>query len=90
MIKFTYTKKSKEVSDRVGLVMTSPNANYGIIDISDFSTEDQETVADMYAQYCEERDEVLATLSAKYGLTNLFKNSYKNFSPDGMSNIEVI
>lgn len=90
MIKFTYTKKSKEVSDRVGLVLASPNQNYGIVDISDFSEADQANLADMYAQYCEERDVVLADLSAKYGLTNLFQNSYKNFSPDGMSNIEVL
>ena len=53
MIKFTYTKKSKEVSDRAGLVVSSPNANYGIIDISDFSDEDQSNLADMYKQYCE-------------------------------------
>lgn len=90
MIKFTYTKKNKEVSDRVGLIVTSPNNNYGIMDISDLSEDDQVTVSDLYSQYCEEREEVLAALSAKYGLTNLFKNSYKNFSPEGMSNIEVI
>lgn len=90
MIKFTYTKKSKEVSERVGLVVSSPNTNYGIIDISGLSGEDQANLSDIYLQYCEERDEILTTLSAKYGLTNLFKNSYKNFSPEGMSNIEVI
>lgn len=90
MIKFTYTKKNKEVSDRVGLIVISPNNNYGIMDISDLSEDDQVTVSDLYSQYCEEREQVLASLSAKYGLTNLFKNSYKNFSPEGMSNIEVI
>lgn len=90
MIKFTYTKKNKDVSNRVGLVMSSPNSNYGIIDISDYSEEDQANVADMFAQFCEERDKVLADLSAEYGLANLFKNSYKNFSPECMSNIEVL
>lgn len=90
MIKFTYTKKNKDVSNRVGLLVSSPNKNYGILDISDLDIEDQKTVSDLYKKYCAERDLMLKTLSDKYCLTNLFENSFKNFSPEGMENIEVI
>lgn len=90
MIKFTYTKKNKDVSNRVGLLVSSPSAVYGVLDISDIDPADQVTVNGLYTKYLAEREEVLKTLSDKYGLTNLFKSSYKNFLPEGMENIEVI
>lgn len=85
MIKFTYTKKNGEVSERVGLLVSSPNKNYGILDISDI--EDMVEVDAQYKLYCAERDELIATLNSKYGFNTL---PYKNFLPEGMSNIEVV
>lgn len=89
MITFTYTKKNKDVSNRVGLVASSPNKNFGIIDISDLDTPEQLTIDKLYKEYINERDELIANLNAKYNLTHLLKDNFKNFSPEGMSNIEV-
>lgn len=87
MIKFTYTKKNGEVSERVGLLVSSPNKAYGVLDISDLDTEQQAELDVAYKAYCAERDAILATLNTKYNISAL---PYKNFLPEGMSNIEVI
>ncbi len=84
-ISFTYTKASGSVSDRVLLVLKSPEKMYEGIDLSDISPVEQGLFMEAYE-----------ALQAKYiaaieGIKNDFDltHSYRRFDPAKMTNIEV-
>lgn len=86
MIKFTYTKKNGEVSERVGLLVSSPNKNYGVLDISDYTAEEQSELDTQFKLYQARKAELLAQLDEEFNIPK----SFKNFVPECMSDVEVI
>lgn len=79
MLKFKYTKSSGEVTDRVGIVLTKPNYNYSILDITSVNEDEREYIEKLYLAYEAERK----ALMKKYGLDMYFKA----FKPEGISDV---
>ena len=82
MLKFTYTKPTGEVSERVGLIVSSASKLDLMLDLSDCPVEEQFQIEQSWLEYKAAREE----LEAKYS----FKKYMKTFKPEGISNREVV
>lgn len=90
MIKFKYKKANGEISNRTGIVISSPAKHYCMFDLSDLMEDEQTTFNDIYEQYLEEKKSVLEELDAKYGVQSMIKKYFKNFNPEGIQDVEVV
>ena len=86
MIKFKYTKKNGEISNRTGVILSSPSKHYGILDLSELDVDEQKTFIDIYEQFLEEK----TLLEEKYGIKQYIKQYFKNFNPEGIQDVVVI
>lgn len=89
MIKFEYTKANGETTERTAIVLTSPQKNFAMLDLSDFTQEECVAIAERYAEYQEALKELRLALEAKYNLQGVMK-LYKAFKPEGIKNVEQI
>lgn len=89
MIKFEYTKANGETTERVGIVLTSPQKNFAMLDLSEFTQEECVDIAKRYAEYQEALKEIRLALEAKFNLQEVMK-LYKAFKPEGIKNVEQI
>lgn len=82
MLNFTYTKNNGDISERYTLLVSEPNKNYLMFDLSDLTEEEKVEAEEIWKQYCKMRD----TLFAETGLSKY----YKNFKPECISNMKVV
>ncbi len=87
MIRFKYTKSNGQTSERVGIALDTPSKYYGILDFTNLPEDEQETAIHVCSQYLEELEAAKAALNEKYGFTALVKKHYKNFIPEGVSEL---
>jgi regulator of sigma D len=87
MIKFEYTKANGETTKRVGVILTSPQKNFAMLDLSEFSEEECKDIAQRYTKYQEALKELRLALEAKFELQDVMK-MYKAFKPEGVKNVE--
>ena len=90
MIKFKYKKANGEISNRTGIVVSSPAKHYSILDLSDLTEDEQASFNDIYEQYLEEKSILLEELDAKFGIQNMIKKYFKNFNPEGIQDVEIV
>lgn len=89
MIKFKYKKANGEVSDRVGIVMSSPIKNYSILDLTNASAEERTEVLKAAEAFFAEKKQVLDALEVKYRMDEYVSRYFKHFKPEGLSDWEV-
>jgi len=87
MIKFKYTKANGSTTNRTGVVINRPIKNYGILDVSELSEDEQIEIAEQVAEFQAARAAAMAELEVKFGMRELYTNYFKNFKPEG---VEVI
>jgi hypothetical protein len=87
MIKFEYTKANGETTKRIGIVLTSPQKNFAMLDVSEFPEEECKEIAARYEEYQEALKQARLELEAKFGLQEVLK-LYKAFKPEGVKNVE--
>ena len=80
MIKFKYTKANGSVTNRTGVVINRPVKNYGILDVSELSEDEQIEVAEQVAEF----EAARAELEVRFGMRELYTNYFKNFKPEGV------
>lgn len=89
MIKFKYTKASGETTDRVAIVLTSPQKNFAMLDLTDFSAEELKAISKNYQEYQEALKQARWELEKKFGLEAAM-NQYKAFKPEGIKDVEQV
>lgn len=82
MITFSYTKITGEKTARTGIVISKPNKNWSILDISGLSKEEQKEFEEAYYDYEEKR-------KALFKSFNLDKY-FKHFKEEGISEVKCI
>lgn len=80
MITFTYTKPNGEVSFRKAVVISKPNPNYSMLDLSSIDEEELPSIIETVKAYEKERNSLLE----KYDL----KRFYKNFKPNCITEVK--
>ena len=90
MIKFKYKKSYGEISNRTGIVVSSPAKHYSILDLSDLTEDEQASFNDIYEQYLEEKAALLEELDTKFGIQSMIKKYFKNFNPEGIQDVEIV
>ena len=80
MITFTYTKSNGEVSSRKAVVISKPNPNYSMLDLSSVNEDELSSIIEIIEAYEKERNSLLE----KYDL----KRFYKNFKPNCITEVE--
>lgn len=89
MIKFKYTKANGETTERVAIVLTSPQKNFAMLDLSDYTDEQLKEIAVKYAEYQEALKHARWELEKKFGLEAAMKQ-YKAFKPEGIKDVEQV
>ena len=87
MIKFKYTKANGETTERVAIVLTSPQKNFAMLDLSDYTEEELKEIAAKYAEYQEALKQARWDLEKKFGLEAVMMQ-YKAFKPEGIKDVE--
>ena len=80
MIEFTYTKANGDVSQRIGFVLSKPNDNFFIFDVSDMEADDIDAIEIDYEMFLSEQKALLQ----KYRLTQYLKQ----FKPESMTDVQ--
>ena len=82
MIKFKYMKASGEVSERVGIILNKPNANYLVLDLSKVPEDELEDIKELYEAYEVARKDLLGVYS--------LDTYVKAFKPEGISEVKSV
>ncbi len=82
MIKFTYKKDSGEVTNRIGIVLSKPNKNFTILDLSSIAPEELEGYKQLFSEYELARKELLKVFA--------LDSFVKSFKPEGINDVVSI
>jgi len=83
ILKFKYTKKIDDVSERVFIPLTQPAMLYSGIDVTNLEPELQAKVIQELAEVINERDLAIGAKIAEFGL------GFKSFMPAKMDDIDI-